>query len=189
MFKSKSYFTYLSIISILIIYNIVSIVSLYGVRDLNSVFGRNAEMIMSKSLRISPYKFSEVSRLHKKSFIFVSDMAKRKDKSITLALDESRSRNLLNKKIWNYRNSRIFFDISRSRGKYSYLDVNYWNYYLTYMINNRIFNRDFNEAFFNAVYLSRYNKQLFKSYKFFYFKNLKKFSNEAKTKLSQLFFN
>ena len=103
MFKSKSYFTYLFIISILIIYNIVSIVSLYGVRDLNSAFGRNAEMIMSKSLRISPYKFSEVSKLHQKSFIFVSNMAKKKNKSIILALDASRSRNLLNRKIWNYR--------------------------------------------------------------------------------------
>ena len=115
MYKSKSYLTYLSIILLLIIYNIVSIVSLYGVRDLNSPFGKNAEMMMSKSLRISPYKFSEVSKLHKKSFIFVSNIAKRKDKSITLALEASRSRNLLNKEIWNYRNSRIFFDISRSR--------------------------------------------------------------------------
>ena len=189
MYKSKSYFTYLFIILILIIYNIISIVSLYGVRDLNSAFGKNAEMIMSKSLRISPYKFSEVSKLHQKSFIFVSNIARRKNKSITLALDASRGRNLLNRKIWNYRNSRIFFDISRSRGKYSYLDINYWNYYITYMINNRIFNRDFNGAFFNAVYLSRYNKQLFNSYKIFYFKNLPKFSNEAKTKLNQLLFN
>ena len=189
MYKSKFYFTYLFIVSILIIYNIVSIVSLYGVRDLNSEFGRNAEMIMSKSLRISPYKFSEVSKLHQKSFIFISYMAKRKNKSIALALDASRGRNLLNKKIWNYRNSRIFFDISRSRGKYSYLDINYWNYYITYMINNRIFNRDFNEAFLNAIYLSWYNKQLFYSYKIFYFKNLPKFSNEAKTKLNQLLFN
>ena len=82
MFKSKSYFTYLFIISILIIYNIVSIVSLYGVRDLNSVFGKNAEIIMSKSLRISPYKFSEVNKLHQKDFIFVSNIAKRKTKSI-----------------------------------------------------------------------------------------------------------
>jgi len=187
MFKSKSYFIYLFVVSILIIYNIVSIVSLYGVRDLNSVFGKNAEMIMSKSLRISPYKFSEVSKLNQKDFIFVSDIAKRKDKAITLALESSR--NLLNRKIWNYRNSRIFFDISRSRGKYSYLDINYWNYYLTYMINNRIFNRDFNGVFFNAVYLSRYNKQLFNNYKFFYFKNLPKFSNEAKKKLNQLWFN
>ena len=69
------------------------------------------------------------------------------------------------------------------------MDINYWNYYLTYMINNRIFNRDFNGAFFNAVYLSRYNKQLFNSYKIFYFKNLPKFSNEAKKKLNQLLFN
>ena len=189
MHKSKSYFTYLFIILLLIIYNIISIVSLYGVRDLNSSFGMNAEMMMSKSLRISPYKFSEVSKLHQKSFIFVSDIAKRKDKSITLALDASQSRKLLNRKIWNYRNSRIFFDISRSRGKYSYLDVNYWNYYLTYMINNGIFNRDFNKVFFNAVYLTRYNTQLFNSYKIFYFKNLPKFSNETKTKLNQLLFN
>ena len=188
MFKSKSYFIYLFVVSILIIYNIVSIVSLYGVRDLNSEFGMNAEMIMSKSLRISPYQFSEVSKLHDKSFIFISNIAK-KNKSIALALDASRGRNLLNRKIWNYRNSRIFFDISRSRGKYSYLDVNYWNYYLTYMINNGIFNRDFSGAFFNAVYLSRYNKQLFNSYKIFYFKNLSKFSNETKTKLNQLLFN
>ena len=79
MFKSKSYFTYLFIISILIMYNIVSIVALYGVKDLNSVFGKNAEMMMSKTLRISPYKFSEVSKLHKKSFIFVSNIAKRKN--------------------------------------------------------------------------------------------------------------
>ena len=189
MYKSKSYFTYLSIILILIIYNIISIVSLYGVRDLNSAFGMNVEMITSKSLRISPYKFSEVSKLHQKSFIFVSNVAKRKNKSITLALDASQSTNLLNRKIWNYRNSRIFFDISRSRGKYSYLDINYWNYYITYMINNRIFNRDFNDAFFNAVYLSRYNKELFNSYKIFYFKNLPKFSNETKTKLNLLLFN
>ena len=189
MFKSKFYFTYLFIISILTIYNIVSIISLYGVKDLNSVFGKNAEMIMSKSLRISPYKFSEVSKLHQKNFIFLSYMAKWKKESITLALDASRSRNLLNRKIWNYRNSRIFFDISRSRGKYSYLDVNYWNYYLTYMINNGIFSRGFNEAFFNAVYLTRYNMQLFNSYKIFYFKNLPKFSNEAKTKLNQLLLN
>ena len=189
MFKSKSYFIYLFVVSILIIYNIVSIVSLYGVRDLNSEFGMNAEMIMSKSLRISPYKFSEVSKLHDKSFIFISNIAKRKKKSITLALEAPRGRNLLNREIWNYRNSRIFFDISRSRGKYSYLDINYWNYYLTYMINNRIFNRDFNEAFFNAVYLSRYNKQLFNNYKIFYFKNLPKFSNEAKTKLNLLLVN
>ena len=99
MHTSKSYFTYLFIILILIIYNIVSIVSLYGVRDLNSAFGKNAEMIMSKSLRISPYKFSEVSKLHQKSFIFVSNIAKRKSKSITLALEASRGRNLLNRKI------------------------------------------------------------------------------------------
>ena len=189
MFKSKSYFTYLFIISILIIYNIVSIVSLYGVRDLNSVFGKNAEIIMSKSLRISPYKFSEVNKLHQKDFIFVSNIAKRKTKSIALALEAPQGRNLLNREIWNYRNSRIFFDISRSRGKYSYLDINYWNYYIAYMINNRIFNRDFNGVFFNAVYLSRYNNQLFNNYKIFYFKNLPKFSNEAKKKLNQLLFN
>ena len=189
MFKSKSYFIYLFIISILIIYNIVSIVSLYGVKDLNSPFGKNAEMMMSKSLRISPYKFAEVNKLNKKNFIFVSDISKRKKKSITLALEAPRGRNLLNREIWNYRNSRIFFDISRSRGKYSYLDVNYWNYYLTYMINNKIFNRDFNGAFFNAFYLSRYNNQLFNNYKIFYFKNFPKFSNEAKKKLNQLLFN
>ena len=189
MFKSKYYFTYLFIISILIIYNIVSIVSLYGVKDLNSVFGKNAEMMMSKSLRISPYKFSEVSKLHQKSFIFISNMAKRKNKSITLALEAPRSRNLLNREIWNYRNSRIFFDISRSRGKYSYLDINYWNYFISYMMNNRIFSVDFGEAFFNAVYLSRYNQQLFSSYKIFYFKNLSKFSNETKIKLNQLLIN
>jgi len=57
------------------------------------------------------------------------------------------------------------------------------------MINKRIFNKNFNDVFFNAVYLSRYNKQLFNNYKFFYFKNLLKFSNEAKLKLNQLLLN
>ena len=57
------------------------------------------------------------------------------------------------------------------------------------MINKRIFNKNFNDVFFNAVYLSRYNKQLFNNYKIFYFKNLLKFSNETKAKLNQLFIN
>ena len=189
MSKSKLYFTYLFIVLILITYNIISIVSLYGVKDLNSVFGKNAEMLMSKSIRLSPYKFADVSNLHKKDFIFVSNVARKKNKSIVLALGEKNNKNLLNKQIWNYRNSRIFFDVIRSRQKYSYLDINYWNYYLTYLINNRIFNRNFNDVFFNTVYLSRHNKQLFNNYKIFYFKNLLKFSKEAKLKLNQLFLN
>ena len=189
MLKSKLYSTYLFIVLILIIYNILSIISLHGVRDLNSAFGKNAEMIMSKSIRLSPYKFSDVSNLHKKDFMFISKIARKKSKSILLALGENNNKKLLNKKIWNYRNSRIFFDTIRSRQKYSYLDINYWNYYIAYMINNRIFNKNFNDVFFNAVYLSRHNKQLFSSYKFFYFKNLPKFSNQAKIKLNQLFLN
>ena len=189
MIKSKIYFSYIFIILILIIYNIISIVSLHGVKDLNSVFGRNAEMFMSKSIRLSPYKFADVSNLHKKDFIFVSNVARKKNKSIVLALGENNNKKLLNKRIWNYRNSRIFFDIIRSRQQYSYLDINYWNYYIAYMINNGIFNRSFNDVFFRAVYLSRYNKQLFNNYKIFYFKNLQKFSNEAKLKLNHLFLN
>ena len=50
-----------------------------------------------------------------------------------------------------------------------------------------MFNRDFNGVFFNAVYLSRYNKQLFNNYKIFYFKNLPKFS-KPQIKRNLLFF-
>lgn len=164
----------------LIIYNILSVVSLLG---------KNSEITLVKLLKISPYKFSEVDKRYQKHFSYISQLARKNSKSITLPLDLTKNKNLLNMKIWNYRNSKIFYDISKDREKYSYLDINYWNYLINYMINNRIFNRDFNNSFLNAVYLSKNNKTLLAKYKNFYFKNLTKFSKENKIKLNRLLSN
>ena len=180
MLRSKYYTVYCLVIFILVLYNILSFAPLLG---------KNVEITSLKLLKISPYKFYELNKLHQKYFDFVSLIAGRNNKSIAIPLDLSKDKNLLNMKVWNYRNSKIFYDLARDREKYSYLDVDYWNFIINYKINNRIFNADFNNAFLNAVYLSKYNKSTFMKYKLFYFKNLTKFSKENKIKMNRLLNN
>ena len=154
-----------------------------------SLLGKNNEIMSVKLLKISPYQFSEIDKSHQEYFNYISKRTRTNKRSIMQSLDLTKDKDLLNMKILKYRNSIIFYNIAKDREKYSYLDIDYWNYLIAFMINNRIFNKDFNSAFLNAVYLSKNNKELFKKYKSFYFKNLPKFSKENKLKLNQLWVN
>jgi len=177
MLRSKYYTAYCLVIFILALYNILSF---------SVLLGKNGEITSLKLLKISPYKFYELNKLHQKYFNLISQVVTKNGKSIIMQLELAKDKSLLNTKVWNYRNSKIFYDLSRDREKYSYLDVDYWNFVINHNINNRIFNAGFNKAFLNAVYLSKHNKSSFKQYKRFYFTNLQKFSRENKIKMNHL---
>ena len=81
---------------------------------------------------------------------------------------------------WNYRNSKELYILIKEKEAISSHDLDYWNYRINYGINNKLFNNDFGRSFYNAVVLSKNNKDFARKLKKFFSTNLFKFSKERR---------
>tara|TARA_A100001011_G_C14303793_1_gene842075 strand:+ start:979 stop:1443 length:465 start_codon:yes stop_codon:yes gene_type:complete len=131
---------------IIIFYNIFFILIL--------LFNHKIEGFLLKSLKFSPYNYSEFFK--KTAGYYKKDL---------------RLQNKTSKKLYSL--------MTATENK-SALDYYYWNNKMIYLMSEKEYLKDFERSFQNAYILSKNNSKLSNVHKLFYLRNIPKFGEETK---------